>query len=355
MKDTEQNINDVHGSAVIQVAGNMNITRTGPTTVEVVEICNSVVRSHIEEYTQLAVEKAYIRMTDFTQKFTQRLSDIEDTVTAKLQEPSTQVALRETEIGYIECEDSEIREDLVQLLIERMENDERSTRQFIADESRKVLLTLNSTHLSYLALSCLSRIIFGVNTTGLSELLFVKIAPLLKRVAAMQPSDLRYLSTTPCFANPAMLLSHKGIIESLTSIYDLYFRTPVPLDEINKFLKTNPITEEGVAYISNDCGDGYRLSLPRTKFLEPRLESADQSIKDLVKFMIDTSRPLTLEEVKEMLISRNADWAGTLKAMENQKALSYYTSSVGDNLGLLTLRRYTERDLPSTIFDEDEF
>ena len=239
----KQEIDRITNSTINQAGGDVYVIK-GVSAVEVVQICNDIMRAQMSIYTQQANESAQKRLDSFCKKFTTRLTKVEEIISKQLKEPSIQIALYESIKGSIDGNNDELTDELIDLMIDRMSIPERCSKQFIIDAARRVLPKLTQSHIAFLALKVFSDLKLGGNSEVVSEILFSKLEQLLVNCTTISDLDIDYLSQVGCFGNPKMLINKRSIESILLSIYDLLLGPPLVADYQLQFEYDQRATQE---------------------------------------------------------------------------------------------------------------
>lgn len=137
----EQNISDISNSTINQANG--NIINKGVSVKDVLDIVSCVVADKMTIYQQQAEFTAQQRLNDFKQKLVDELKGKGEDTFKRFNQPSVQVAARKAALGYVQSGEIEDKDNLVDLLIERVSVEEKTTKQHLIDEAIEILPSLS--------------------------------------------------------------------------------------------------------------------------------------------------------------------------------------------------------------------
>ncbi len=348
----KQKIDGITESTINQANGDIVITAVnGVSAVEVVQICNDVMRTQMSIYTQQAIMSAQERLDYFCDKFTARLATVEDKVSKQLKEPSIQIALHESIRGSIDGDNDELTDELIDLMIERMSITERCSKQFIIDTARQILPKLTPSHIAILALKVFNNLKLGCNSDELKEILFNRLDKLLANCSIISDLDIEYLNQVGCFGNPKMLINQSSVESRLLSAYDLFFRKNCDNAKLNKIISTHSYSSAVIIWvfsILNLKNDELSFKVTRSDIIEPQIEKRNDGTKDFYQNVKDLLTPLSENETKDYLTSNNPNWFKAIETLTNCN--SVFLSPLGTYLGTRALSKHIGIDIPLNIF-----
>lgn len=136
-------------STNLQVAGNVNI---GISATEARQIAIDVFKANFYEFSDKAAQKALERAEEITDKFIEQFYIKIPYLEEKLQEPSVQSTMFNAQKEYAKTGDDTLKEQLIDLLIQRINSEERSLKQIVLDEAIKILPKLTQEQINLLTL-----------------------------------------------------------------------------------------------------------------------------------------------------------------------------------------------------------
>ena len=156
-----------NNSTNIQVAGNVTI---GIRYNEVKEIALDVFNNNFFKLSKKAANKALTRAEELVNDFLNNLYEKNRDVIEKLQEPAMQYSLYNALKGYAKTGDVKLKEQLMELLLQRISSEERSLTQIVLDEAIEVLPKLTREQINMLTLLFSVIFIIPIHITSLSGL-----------------------------------------------------------------------------------------------------------------------------------------------------------------------------------------
>ena len=138
-----------NNSKNIQVAGNMNV---GISAMEARQIALDVFKANFYEFSENAATKALLRAEEITDKFIEQFYENIPHLEYRLQEPSIQSTIFNTQKEFAKTGDNDLMEQLLDLLIQRIDSEDRSLKQIVLDEAIIILPKLTQDQINILSL-----------------------------------------------------------------------------------------------------------------------------------------------------------------------------------------------------------
>lgn len=218
---TAENINN---SSILQAKGDININ--GISAEAALEICKYVVKAELSIYAQDARNEAEKRLSDISEKTIERITSLREDLLSRFKEPAIQLALNETFKNYIASGDENLEEDLIDLLLERLNIQDGTTEQSVIDEARNIIPKLSLNTVSLLALIAFSKLIFPLNRNQYDDLL-TKLAPVAEKAGNVTSLDIAHLKQVGCGFGISAFQVAEPLERQLLSNYDMFFRHPI--------------------------------------------------------------------------------------------------------------------------------
>ena len=138
--------------------------------------------------------------------------------------------------SYIRSGDEFTKENLIDLLIERLRGAETSTTiSAVIDEAIQIVPKLTESTLSLLALIVFSQLNFPCDRKNFEQML-LKITETVVKASESTPLDSAYLKQIGCCMGFRGFLSRQGVKTLLFSSYDLFYKKPITLDVFNSVI-----------------------------------------------------------------------------------------------------------------------
>ena len=131
-----QKLKSGDNSRNIQVNGNLTC---GITYAEARQIALDVFHANCQKLMSEAVKTSEIRVNEIVDEFIKRLFEEQPELSYRLQDPSIQYSTFSVIKNYVKTGDVDLKERLLQLLIQRMGAKDRSLEQIVLDEAIEIL------------------------------------------------------------------------------------------------------------------------------------------------------------------------------------------------------------------------
>ena len=349
----DQKIESVNQSTIVQAKGDINFN--GITAETAMEICKYVVKAELAVYTQDARVEAEKRLSDISEKTIDRITSLKEDLLHRFKEPAIQMALNETFKNHIASGNEELGENLIDLLIERLRVQERTTEQSIIDEARNIIPKLSSNTVSLLAIMVFSKLIFPYNKEQYDDLL-LKLAPLTEKFKNINSLDIAHLKQVGCGYGISAFHVAESLEKDLLSIYDLFFRYNISLDELNDLFRkySQQTTNSDLLYILglfSTEGQYVSFNVGSTKTVT---EAFNQANKDklipLFEDLKNKAIPFTEDEVRDYHIQKDARWQFAFEVFKNNQMTTFQLNPVGVYIGIRQLTKICETPIPMSLF-----
>ena len=349
----DQKIESVNQSTIVQAKGDINFN--GITAETAMEICKYVVKAELAVYTQDARVEAEKRLSDISEKTIDRITSLKEDLLHRFEEPAIQMALNETFKNYIASGNEELGENLIDLLIERLRVQDRTTEQSIIDEARNIIPKLSSNTVSLLAIMVFSKLIFPYNKEQYDDLL-LKLAPLAEKFKNINSLDIAHLKQVGCGYGISAFHVAESLEKDLLSIYDLFFRYNISLDELNDLFRkySQQTTNSDLLYILglfSTEGQYVSFNVGSTKTVT---EAFNQANKDklipLFEDLKNKAIPFTEDEVRDYHIQKDARWQFAFEVFKNNQMTTFQLNPVGVYIGIRQLTKICETPIPMSLF-----
>lgn len=351
----DQKIESVNQSTIVQAKGDINFN--GITAETAMEICKYVVKAELAIYTQDARVEAEKRLYDISEKTIGRITSLKEDLLHRFKEPAIQMALNETFKNYITSGDEDLGENLIDLLIERLNTQERTTEQSIIDEARNIIPKLSSNTVSLLAIMVFSKLIFPYNRKQYDDLI-LKLAPLAERLKDINSLDIAHLKQVGCGYGISAFHVTESLEKLLLSDYDLFFRSNISLDELNavfqkylQLINVYPLTN--LSYImSMFVGEqNFSFNIPSTKSVTEALHQANKDqLIPLFEDLKNKATPFTEDEVRNYHVQKDARWQYAFDVFKKDQITTFQLNPVGVYIGIKQLTKICEMPIPMSLF-----
>lgn len=235
-------------STVNQANGNIyNISNSnnGLQIGDVVPLVHALVKSELE-VCQLQAENTVLRrFNEFTASLESELEKKVSDKISRFAEPAMQFAAREATMGYLKSGDPEEGEALIDLLIERVKEKERTSKQFLIDEAIRTLPKLSRENIAVLTLITYAKLYVTGSIQALDN--WIKcLNPILDIFPQITRLDIEYLVQADCVSASAFGQSEDWIEQNRKN-YPLAFVSPIDASISKEFMKKYGINIVGDA------------------------------------------------------------------------------------------------------------
>lgn len=343
-----------NNSRNIQVAGDMHI---GITVTEALEISKMVVKQELDLYTKDALKTAEDRFKAIANRTVDRINSDRPDLFPKFKDPAIQIALYETYKKYIETGDDELGDNLINMLIDRLEIEHRCTKQFVIDDARIILSKLSTANLSFLALYVFALLNIPTNQKNDYVQIIKKLNKIVEQAALVTDLDLAYLKQTGCAMGVAMIHVNQHIAESLLKTYEYYFSSGITLDLFNQLSTKHHINLNEDSFISTisladnlpDNMVGLRFS-SEMRFYDFFSTKNLPDIKSFFEEFIARQNKANVNDVKQFHISLDGNWQKVFALWDKESVSTLSIMPVGLYIGSVYLSRALGIKIPQDIF-----
>ena len=309
-------------------------------------------------YAQDARVEVEKRLSDISEKTIDRISSLKDDFLYRFKEPAIQSALNETFKDYIVSGDKELGENLIDLLIERLKVQERTTEQSIIDEARNIIPKLSSNTVSLLAIMVFSKLIFPYSRKQYDSLV-LKLAPLTEMLKGITPLDIAHLKQVGCGFGISSFHVTDSLEKYLLSDYDLFFRKDISIDELNDVSRdySELMNTSQVANIS--CvmsmfatkGQCLSFNVANTKAVTEALRQVNkEQLIPLFEKLKNKAVPFTEDEVRSYHVQKDTRWQYAFDVFKMNQMTTFQLNPVGEYIGIRQLTKICEMTIPLSLF-----
>ncbi len=349
----KQEISNVNSSLIQQANGDIKNYGLGYSDVK--DICHDVVRQELSIVTKEAVDTFHREISSFEDQFIERLEKLEKPqVAEKLATPKLQFVLHDTMKEYAKTDDANTKEELVDLLIERLKVNEHTTEQYLIDESIRIIPNLSLSQIYFLGAFTLHKIIISGNSLAVEDKLS-KRGLLYEYLDNTSNLDIQYLKLLKCCSDTPGTKYQKSIVSIMKQDYDLLFRHPITEETFNTFMHEKSAQEivKGtlIAY-KNGNADEIKPLYSSKKYLMQvlHMESSSNLIPELDQ-LINLFAPFSDGEIKQHLIALHPNWEKAFDCFDKEEVTHIDLTPVGAYIGRRLVKKLTNDDtLPLEMF-----
>lgn len=363
-----QKISDVTDSTVYQAGGNVTVVQ-GLTAKDVLDIVNGVVADKLAIYKCQAEAVAESRLKKFAEDLVSKLQGKGDDVLSKFNQPAVQMSVRHAALGYIQNGEDGGREDLIDLMMERVRVDEHSTRQHLIDKVIEVLPTLSVECIDLLTLLAFAKLVHTGNVHNCNKW-FACMNPVLERLKHVTKLDADYLNQADCTYS-MIVYGQTDFVERQQKDYDLLFRHEPQenfLEILQERLKVR--LENGHLKYSSEKKQEWAICLLQifdmsSASIKCNMTSLERGkgelikkgyndLADILQSYYDSTQPFSKEEVVQYFIDRNPNWETAFELLKRSDVASLNLKPVGVYIACKMLSKLAEKDVSMDIFYENQ-
>lgn len=363
IKDKKQIVEDISDSTIIQIAGDQHIHQfiynntEIPTTEELNEISRNVVKYELDIYKNEANKIAEDRFNVIVNKAIDKITRENSNLFLKFKYPAIQVALNETYKKYIETGDEELGENLINMLIDRLEIESTSTLQSIIDDARVIIPKLSVQNIAFLALKVFSMLSIPTNNINEYSIIVEKFKKITNEILTLTNIDLMYLKQLNCAIDKTGILmtsTKSGILDLLLNSYEYYFSKGINTSQFNELLKKHNIRDDirevlPLSHVRKD--DSFILSVSSRARFEDYFEKNDlPKIKLFYEEFISIQNKATYDDVINFHQSIDKNWSDIFSLWNEKNITALSIMPVGLYIGSVYLRRVLDIKIPQEIF-----
>ena len=333
LEKNKQEASNNSGSYIQQANG--DIYNNGLGYSDVREICRDVLRHEFQIVTKDAVDKLKRIIEEFQNLLVDKIAKIEDKeIIDRLREPRCQFALHDAIKGYSQTDNEETKEDLVDIMIDRLRVDENSIERFVIDDALLILPKLSFALTRFLG-SVLIRRMEERNLPFIFRQNLSNQAKLYEHLDKISNLDIAYLFQLNCCETMHSLTHMVTIEEEMRRRYDLYFRQTTTMEEYNNYVTAHTVLAPGLKGFALVCPDKPNsnecrmVSLSQNHLKDSLEKEGRMDLWPELQTYINTLRPLNDEEIRDLLIEINPNWGKVINLFHQENIQRLQLTPVG--------------------------
>ena len=306
-------------------------------------------------YTQQANETAHKRLDEISEKTIGRISSLKQELLQRFNEPAIQIALNETFKSHIAVGDEEVEENLIDLLIERLNAQDRTTEQAIIDEARRIIPKLSPAAIALVTVLVFSKLIFPYNKSKYEELI-IKLSPVIHRIQNITALDAEYLKQVGCGSGNYMMLVNSSFEKTLMTDYELIFREPLSLDDFNriqqKYSRGDLNRFGAILSLFDTMENKMLLRFPKQQSINEHIYGIIDraSITAIINEYKAYARPLSEDEIRTYFVNIDANWEKVFDLLKEMYIQGLQLTPVGIYIGIRQLSKICGEPIPMELF-----
>ena len=358
-RKNKQLAKDIHDSEITQVAGDQHIHNEvsletmNTLLVNMKSVIQDVVRSELMNKSEIARQVTTDRTMQFDEAFTEKLSNPSNApLLEKFNRPDVQRILRTSLIQFIDKGDEETKEELVDLLIDRLNFDDKSIEQAVVDEAIVTLPKLSDAACSLLVFMYFRQLAFaGDSMTLMTQ--FQIMGKLAEKLANLTMLDVAYLRQQRCcdgFEGLKQFISYEQI---LLKNYGDFFRDYGNQEQVSEIFSAHPELQFNIDNRANFVIDGISnnrlvFSYCRRDYLRNKLNQAglEDRYTSITSYL--DSCPLFDEfRVRQEVVNHSDSWNFVFDNLNKENVQTMNLTPLGIYIAKKVLKRNLGYETPS--------
>lgn len=353
LEKNKQEASNINDSFVQQANG--DIHNYGLAYNDVKEICRDVIRQELAIVTREASDTLNNEISAFENQFVERLEKLENPqVIDKLKTPKLQFSLHDTMKEYAKTDDIDTKEELVDLMIERLKVEENTTEQYLIDESIKIIPSLSLYQAYFLGALTLRKVI-NQGYSFIVDSNLGKRALLYEYLDEISNLDIHYLKLTNCCSDMSGTKYYVSLHDMMKTGYDLLFRHYITEEEYDNFIRSHnnvpSVNGQQIIYKKGGTNEVYLLYSSKNHLIQELKKENKMDFLPLFEELINLFTPFTDDEISQHLISLNSNWQKAFDCLNKEKVTQIDLTPVGTYIGRRIVKKVTKDDtLPLVEF-----
>lgn len=348
MRDIRKQIfGDIVNSNAIIINGDVSVD--GEMFNNVQNIFVEILRDDFLRYSSDAIIQAKTEINNLMLNVFERLVKEQLIhLTERFKNPSIQVFLHDTLVGYITNENDDVKELIVDILIDRLKIDNVGTEKAILNDAIKLIPNLNSSTSSLIALLNLRNQVAMPAISFMLESFFMQISPIINNSCNINNIDIEYIKQAKCTKQISGLYHIDSYENHLLKQYDLYFRQKGSIEIFNNFKNDHP----EIMHQVNDMGTSMFCLIDNEEkwcfcdvnsklFYERLIKRRQEYLIPLIEKLKETIPPLTNSEVRQYLCNINMNWKYTFDLLNSSELNTVSLNVLGSYVGSKIISKYT--------------
>lgn len=327
-------------STNIQHSQNVTVTNTqnyGVSYSDVKEIAMDVFKGNFYQLAKDAADIARDRAEELTDKFLKNLEETRPQATQQMKNPDMQYALFIAQREYARTGDRDLLDILVNVLVDRIELEERSLMQIVLNESLEVIPKLTNSQLDILSLVFLLRYTKRTNLRNIEDLkkyILNTVVPFMN--VPEGNSYYQHLEFTGCGSISVLDIKIESVYQEN---YQGLFSKGFTKEEFDRVLK-NEVLSKPILLPCLHNKDLFQVSTLDDNQLKEFCLNAGASV-ELVEGIkqLQNSKIMTIEEIKDVCISLDPSINQLFNIWENTSLNMLTLTSVGIAIAYANIQR----------------
>lgn len=347
-KNHKLQIGDVTDSNPIIING--NVTIDGKVYDEIKDIFLEILRNDFEKFSMQAAEQAKTELEKFLGTLFEKL--VKEKLTSLVENfklPAVQFSLHDTLMGYIVIENIQIKDFIVDVLIDRLKMQDNAIEKSVINDAIKIIPNLALPTACLIALMALRHQVAVMPFSFILELYFNQLSPIIDNLKDVTKLDVEYLKQNDCTAPITGIFPIDSFENHLLRQYDLFFRQKGTLKKFNEFAEIHPearscVNDAGscMVSVSGENSEHWQFCDTNSTLFYNRLRERQQ--ENLVPLVEELKKDMPIfseREVREYLISINSNWSFAFDLLNSEAFRKLELSILGKYIGSKLISKHT--------------
>lgn len=355
-------VNQANGN-IYNISNSNNGLRIG----DVIPLVQALVKSELKVCKLQAENTVLHRFNEFTKSLESELDKKVSDKISRFAEPAMQFAAREATLGYLKSGEPEDREALIDLLIERVKEKERTSKQFLIDEAIRTLPKLSRENVAVLTLITYAKLCVTGNIKNLEN--WIKcLNPILDIFSQINRLDIEYLVQADCVSS-SLFGQNEDWIEQNRKNYPLAFVSPIDVSISKEFMEKYSINREENAitfsppfkttnyYITltqifnfNKDGTISPLLLKQDNYVDVLQKSGLGSMQPDIEKLLSHLDTVSNEKINSYYEKFHPNWPIAIKLLNERPISSFSLKPVGAYIGSRQLTKLYGKEVDVNLF-----
>lgn len=370
-KSDELQVGNVSDNSVVNQANgniyNISNSNNGLQIGDVVPLVKALVKSELELYELQAENTVLRRFNEFTTSLESELEKKVSDRISRFAEPAMQFATREAAVGYLKSGDPVEGEALIDLLIERVKEKERTSKQFLIDEAIRTLPKLSRENIAVLTLITYAKLCVTGNIQALDN--WIKcLNPILDILPQINRLDIEYIVQADCVSASALAQSEDWIEQNRKN-YPLAFVSPIDASIAKEFMDKYGINREENAvtfsppfntmnqcltlmqiFKFNEDGTIVPLLLKQDNYANVLQKAGLDSMQADIEKLISNAETMSNEKISSYYGKFHPNWSVAIKLLNERPINSFSLKPVGAYIGSRQLTKLYGKEVDLNLF-----
>lgn len=370
-KSDELQVGNVSNNSIVNQANgniyNISNCNNGLQIGDVVPLVKALVKSELELYELQAENTVLRRFNEFTTSLESELEKKVSDRISRFAEPAMQFATREAAVGYLKSGDPVEGEALIDLLIERVKEKERTSKQFLIDEAIRTLPKLSRENIAVLTLITYAKLCVTGNIQALDN--WIKcLNPILDILPQINRLDIEYIVQADCVSASALAQSEDWIEQNRKN-YPLAFVSPIDASIAKAFMDKYGINREENAvtfsppfntmnhcltlmqiFKFNEDGTIVPLLLKQDNYANVLQKAGLDSMQADIEKLISNAETMSNEKISSYYGKFHPNWSVAIKLLNERPINSFSLKPVGAYIGSRQLTKLYGKEVDLNLF-----